>query len=163
MTGPQCTHPRPAPQPSPNARNVSGARNPNWKGGRTVASNGYVLVKMPEHPRADSRGYVYEHIIVAEQKLGRPLAPGEEVHHDNECKTDNRPENLIVKASRREHALAHRKRADLRLPGEPNPEVACACGCGHRFPKYDGDGRPRRYLSGHNPRGCGGQYGEDRN
>lgn len=134
----------------PNRARQSGALNPNWKGGRTIATNGYVLVKAPTHPRADSRGYVLEHIIVAERKIGRALLPGEEVHHENACRTDNRPENLIVKASRSDHALAHRKRDDLRLPDEPNPLVACLCGCGAEFPRFDGAGRPRRYLSGHN-------------
>lgn len=30
--------------------------------------------------------------------------------------------------------------------------VACACGCGGEFPKYDNRGRERRYISGHNNR-----------
>jgi len=30
--------------------------------------------------------------------------------------------------------------------------IACACGCGSKFPRLDKDGRPRRYKSGHNPR-----------
>lgn len=43
-----------------------------WKGGRSIASNGYVLVRVgKKHHLADVRGYAYEHRIVAEQKLGR--------------------------------------------------------------------------------------------
>lgn len=129
-----------------------GVKNSNWKGGRTVASNGYVLIKAPDHHRADSRGYVYEHMLVAEQAIGRPLRPGEQVHHRNHIKTDNRPENLEVKASHAHHAFEHRKRTDLRMPDEPNPRIACECGCGTTFPRYDATNRPRRFISGHNLR-----------
>ena len=44
--------------------------NGNWKGGRVAGKKGYVRVWMPEHPRADSIGYVYEHILVLERSLG---------------------------------------------------------------------------------------------
>lgn len=128
----------------------TGPDNPNWKGGRTVASNGYVLIRKPNHPRADCRGYVYEHILVAEQVIGRPVRKGEQVHHKNHVKTDNRPENLAVKASPAHHAVEHRKRTDLRGLNEPNPTVACDCGCGETFLRYDATNRPRRYVSGHN-------------
>jgi len=128
-----------------------GERNPNWRGGRTVTSHGYVLVKRPEHPLADVRGYVYEHRIVAEEQLGRPLEPGEQVHHLNGDKSDNHPENLEVVAGMAEHRLRHRKRdRGLRSPGEENPIVSCECGCGATFYRYDSTNRPRRFVSGHN-------------
>lgn len=50
----------------------------------------------------------HTHRIVAEQILGRPLKPGEVVHHINEDKRDNRPENLMVFANQRQHALWHK-------------------------------------------------------
>lgn len=127
--------------------------NPNWKGGRTVASNGYVLVKAPSHPHADVRGYVYEHRLVAVENIGRPLLPSEIVHHINGDKTDNQWANLEVLPSRAHHHVEHRTRErGLRQPGQPNRVVSCECGCGATFARFDADNRPRRYVTGHNLR-----------
>lgn len=129
-----------------------GSKNGFWKGGRSVASNGYVLVRVGvDHRLADVRGYAYEHRVVAERKLGRALRRGEVVHHIDGNKQNNEPDNLEVLASSAHHRAKHRKSgARLRLPDEPNPRVLCACGCGSRFRAYDQWGRPRMYVSGHN-------------
>ncbi len=78
----------------------------NWKGGR-IKSRGYVLVFMPEHPHADPKGYVREHRLVVEKRLGRYLRPDEHVHHVNHVKDDNRDENLQV-MTKGEHTTEHR-------------------------------------------------------
>lgn len=86
----------------------SGADAPGWRGGRR-RHTGYIQLYNPAHPEAGSGGYVFEHRLVAEQMLGRPLRPDEEVHHVNLRRDDNRPENLrVMKRSehRRLHAVA---------------------------------------------------------
>src|SRR5690348_8962604 len=75
-------------------RTELGSANGNWRGGRTRHKRGYVMVHVPNHPRALSGPYVFEHILVVEEMLGRFLEPFESVHHRNGVKDDNRPENL---------------------------------------------------------------------
>src|SRR6266702_51973 len=75
-------------------RTVANEANGNWKGGRTIHKAGYVMVRVPDHPRAKRSPYVFEHVLVAEQLLGRYLESGESVHHRNGVRDDNRAENL---------------------------------------------------------------------
>jgi hypothetical protein len=75
---------------------VFNGHGPNWKGGR-INMRGYIMLKMPKHPNADRRGYVYEHRFVMAEKIGRPLGNDEIVHHVNGVTTDNRIANLEVR------------------------------------------------------------------
>ena len=84
-----------------------GTENSNYKGYRTKHT-GYILIRCEGHPRAWKNGYVYEHILVMEKHLGRYLKKGEEVHHINEHKDDNRIENLQLVTSA-EHRIIHQK------------------------------------------------------
>lgn len=49
----------------------------------------------------------YCHRAVAEWHLGRPLEPGEVVHHENENWQDDHPANLRVFRSQNEHMRYH--------------------------------------------------------
>src|SRR5699024_11160107 len=48
----------------------------------------------PEHPNAKGAGYIMEHRLIMSEMLGRQLRKGENVHHINGKRCDNRPENL---------------------------------------------------------------------
>ena len=82
-------------------KNWKGPNHPSWRGGKQIAGKGYVRVYFPNHSKS-YRNKVYEHRLVIENYLGRELKNGEEIHHVNGNKTDNRLSNLIV-ISRSEH------------------------------------------------------------
>lgn len=76
------------------------------KGYRTHNTAGYVLILDKGHPGATKGGYVYEHRLAMERKLGRFLQPNENVHHLNGNPSDNRIENLVLMTTS-EHRHAH--------------------------------------------------------
>jgi len=71
-----------------------GKRSKFWKGGKTKTTKGYTLIWNPKHPNAYASGYVYEHIALMADSIGRALLPREFVHHKNGNRSDNRIENL---------------------------------------------------------------------
>ena len=61
-----------------------------------------------------------EHRVVAEEMLGRPLRPGEVVHHIDGNRLNNSPENIYVFSSAAEHTRFHAalRRAAKRKAGQ---------------------------------------------
>ena len=68
--------------------------NANWRGGRSKHHAGYIYVSAPWHPRSGKNRYVFEHILVMEEYLGRFLTSKETIHHKNGIRDDNQIENL---------------------------------------------------------------------
>lgn len=104
-----------------------GEGHPRWKGGRRKVGQYYQVLR-PNHPQANTRGYVYEHRIVMEQVIGRYLDPTEVVHHINGIKMDNRPENLELVNGQAEHASkhlsGHKHTRPSPLKGRKRPEIS---------------------------------------
>lgn len=88
---------------------IKGEKSHLWKGGKIKAKSGYIYAYSPDHPNATKgpKGYIFEHRLVMENKLGRYLIKGEVVHHINGNKTDNRIENLMLFSSHSKHIKFH--------------------------------------------------------
>lgn len=76
--------------------------------GGYLKPDGYVMLRMPGHHLANKQGYVREHRLVMEEKIGRRLQPGEVVHHIDGVRSNNHPDNLELFSSNAAHLSASR-------------------------------------------------------
>ena len=96
-----------------NGRRIS-EKHHMWKGGRTISSKGYVLIRVEGHPKAYAHGhYIQEHDLVMERSLGRYLYDYEVVHHKDGNRQNNNIENLEL-MTRGEHSAYHKVLNDWR-------------------------------------------------
>lgn len=102
-----------------------------WKDRRTKV-NEYIYVYNPKHPHAHANGYMGEHIIILEKKLGRKLKHDEVVHHINEIRNDNREENLML-MTKDEHNKFHNPKTgrDKMYYGKHLSHKLDYCKCGN--------------------------------
>lgn len=96
-----------------------GKNHYNWQGGRRIDACGYILIHKPEHPRSNVKGYILEHILIAEKALGKPLPAGVQIHHANEERADNRSSNLVICENQKYHGLLHRRLLAYKATGNP--------------------------------------------
>ena len=96
-----------------------GAGNPKWRGGTLILS-GYRYIYAPDHPNATKAGYVAEHRLAMEKKIGRLLTKIEVVHHKDENKLNNSIRNLKLCANNGTHTIDNHAERDTfgRFRGE---------------------------------------------
>lgn len=126
----------------------------NWKGGRSrtgYKTSGYIKVYMPTHPRA-CRGYVLEHIVIAENALRASLPPKAEIHHvDGDGR--NNVNNLVICENVAYHRLLHQRTRAYLACGNAEFRKCQYC------KKYDDSSRMSKATRGtfyHNP--CHSSY-----
>ena len=77
-----------------------------YKGGTRI-DHGYIKITMPEHPRADGKGYVLEHVVNWERLHCCPVPNGYIVHHKNFIKTDNDASCNLILMTLTDHVRLH--------------------------------------------------------
>jgi len=78
------------------AKSKIGKKNPSYKNGKFKTKSGHILVLKPKHPLCNTNGYIYEHRLVMEKKIGRYLKVYEQVHHIDGNSSNNNISNLFL-------------------------------------------------------------------
>jgi hypothetical protein len=94
-------------------------RRPVGAGG--IGKSGHVLI-------CSSGVRKYQHIIIAEEVLGKPLPVGAQVHHVDLNPSNNRNDNLVICPSDAYHKLLHQRLRALVKCGNPNWRSCHFCG-----------------------------------
>lgn len=71
--------------------------------------------------------FKFEHVMIAEKLIGKPLKKGQGVHHINGIKSDNRNENLVIFPSYEYHALIHSRTRAFDATGDANKRKCSIC------------------------------------
>lgn len=98
---------------------ATGERNHMWKGGLISTGHGYLKQKI------SNTDYVPQHVLVAEQALGRPLARKYPVHHVDLNRSNNANNNLVICEDAAYHNLLHKNLRVLRAGGNPHTDKIC--------------------------------------
>lgn len=92
----------------------TGQNNSNWKGGVVVLHDrGYIRIYHPSHPRANNRGYVYQHRLLAEKAVGKILPESVPIHHHDKIQ-------LVICEDQDYHMVLHQRTRALRACGHAN-------------------------------------------
>ena len=95
-------------------------RLPWSNGGIKFKADGAILIYRPDHVRADSQGYVREHILICEKALGKPLPLGAEPHHVDGNRSNNSRGNLVLCQDHEYHMLLEQRIRAYHACGHAN-------------------------------------------
>src|SRR5208337_3254140 len=96
-----------------------------WSQGRIkIDSKGYKKVLIHGHPREDANGYVFEHTLIAEKALGKPLLDGVVIHHYGK-KTENH--KIVICQDSAYHNLIQRRQRAFECCGHADWRKCYIC------------------------------------
>ncbi len=75
---------------------------------------------------AADNGTVYEHVLIVEQALGKPIPKGAQVHHVDGNKANNQRGNLVLCQDIAYHKLLHARMRVRDAGGNPNTQKICS-------------------------------------
>lgn len=99
-----------------------------------IRSDGYVTLMIPDHPHADSNGYVYEHRVLVEGVIGHVLRQSAPIHHVDEDRGNNGRGNLVACDSNAYHCLLHKRKRAFDACGDPD---ALRCSICHSYARQE--------------------------
>ncbi len=106
---------------------LRGRAHHGWNGGYCESRYGYMQLYIPDHHRADKKGYVMEHVVVAENALKRPIKEPVVVHHVNGIRKDNRGHNLVICENQKYHFLLHTRERAFKACGNADWIICNYC------------------------------------
>lgn len=130
-----------------------GAQHGAWKGGVMITNQGYRRIRSEDGLTSE-----FEHRLVVERALGHRLPVRAQIHHVNEDRLDNRPQNLVACEGAAYHKLLHVRQAALDATGDANARRCEIC---HGYDKPENLWlHPRRTRAIH--RACNAKRQRDR-
>lgn len=104
---------------------AKGDRSGKWKGG-IMLDHDYIRTRNDDHSRS-TKGYVLEHILIAEKILGRPLPKGTVIHHTDGNKGRINPYGMVICQDQSYHAIIEARLRALMESGHADWRKCCYC------------------------------------
>lgn len=109
-----------------------GKNNNLYKRGWFIRDGYKFLTGYYDHPNANEKGEIREHVLVMSNHLNRPLFKGELVHHENGDKLDNRIENLEIVTMSKHLTIHNNQREYVRM--DYTGVICIECGSDTTYP-----------------------------
>lgn len=106
---------------------------------RVILDDGYTTNRGYKARRIKGRGAVFDHVLIAEKVLGKPLPPGAVVHHYGDISDNTK---IAIFPSQAYHRLIHQRLRALEMCGNVD-WIWCVKCKRHYAPEFSGPWRHR--------------------